>query len=419
MNKSFFGAAIGTLIEYYDYSIFALFLPLIAPLFFPANSAYQSLIKGYYVLLIALLARPLGGLLFGYLGDMLGRRKALLSSIYGIAIATFIMGLVPSHAIIGAWAAIIITIAKSVQLFCFGGEYNGAGIYVVEHADPKNAGFIGSLLTATTLAGSLLATSIGILATAHFAPAWSWRIVFIFGGCIGLFGIFYRKNLLESPHFQQADVKLHGLSRLFKKYPRELFAGFFIGGFATVPFTTVLFFINPVLTTKGYFSSHELMIAQTLLIIIAIITLITAGRMADKYSPKKVMQLGAIFLMLFSYPLLRLVDHGTLFVILFAEIIFIIINEILLGPSNAYLKSIFATQYRYRGSSLSFCLGMSLLGGLTPIIENYLYQWKHQFSTTSIWLIFVGLGTFLSLTWVRQSSASPPKIRNINPPYTI
>ena len=131
LKKSFIGAAIGTLIEYYDYILFITFIPILSPVFFTADSAYQSLVKGYVVLLIATIARPLGGLFFGYFGDTLGRRKALLGSMYGIAIATFVMGIVPGYATLGIWACVIIIIAKSVQLFCFGGEYNGAGIYVV------------------------------------------------------------------------------------------------------------------------------------------------------------------------------------------------------------------------------------------------------------------------------------------------
>src|SRR5690348_13385627 len=97
LTPSFLGAAMGTLIEYYDYGLFLIFLPLLSPVFFPAETPYQSLMKAYVILLVALLARPLGGIAFGYWGDLHGRKKALLASIYGIAIATFAIGIIPSY----------------------------------------------------------------------------------------------------------------------------------------------------------------------------------------------------------------------------------------------------------------------------------------------------------------------------------
>jgi MHS family proline/betaine transporter-like MFS transporter len=410
-KKSFFGAALGTMVEYYDYALFTIFMPIFSPLFFPAQSAYESLVKGYFVLLIAMIARPLGGLAFGYLGDAFGRRKALLTSMYGIALATTAIGLIPSSSTIGVWATVLIILAKALQIFCFGGEFNGAGIYVTEHAQNKREIWISSLLTATTLFGSLLASLVGVLATASFMPAASWRVAFVLGGLIGAFGILYRKNMVESPDFEEADLKRQSLKVMLKTYPQELIAGIFMGGFATVPATTVLTFINPVLMTQGYFTNHELMLVQTFLIFCAVLALLGVGQVADRSHPAKIMAFAAWSLVLLSYPLLLAVDSKNFLVLLSALTTLIVINEIFLSPSHAYFKSIFPMQYRYRASSLSFCLGMSLLGGLTPIIENYLYKLTGQFSAVSIWLMIVGLGTLWSLSQVKkkQAAAAPPQ----------
>lgn len=412
-KRSFLGAALGTLIEYYDYSVLTIFLPLISPLFFPAATAYDSLVKGFYAMLIAMVARPLGGLFFGYIGDTRGRRFALLSSMYGIALATIFMGLTPSHQAIGIWAAIILTVTKAIQVFCFGGEYNGAGIYVVEHAQNKNEALVGSFLTATMLIGSLIATAIGFVTTLDGMPDYAWRAAFIFGGLIGVVGIIFRKNLAESPHFQGADPKTHGLKTLFRQYPSQLLAGIFIGGFSTVPFTTVIAFLNPVLMTKGYLSSQTLMLVQASLIVVAICTLVIAGKIADKKSPHSVMKFGALLLIGLSLPLLWVIDTGIFACIIAAEMLLIIINEILLGPSNACLKNLFPMHFRYRAASLSFTLGLSIFGGLTPVVENYLYKAAGCFSSIAIWLVFVGLGAYLSLRLaIRQSSESETAVRS-------
>jgi MFS transporter, MHS family, proline/betaine transporter len=399
-KKAFLGAAFGTMIEYYDYALISIFLPILSPLFFPADSIYQSLVKGYYALMLTMLMRPIGGLLFGRLGDTLGRRQALLTSMYGIAFATLAIGVMPDCASWGMWATVLFMIAKSVQMCCFGGEYNGAGIYVVEHAKNHNEGLAGGLLAAMMLFGSLIASLLGILFTMEFMPAWSWRISFILGSVIGIFGIIYRKDLVESPVFKPANLKLQGFKSMLRKHLAELNAGFFIGGFATLPFTTVLTFINPVLHAKNHITSHELMISQTGLIVIAVVVLALSGKLADKYSSKTLMQCGCVLLIISAWPLLFLIDQGRW--IFMAMAMFIIANEMLLASSNAYLKNLFPVEYRYRGASFSFCMGLSLIGGLTPIMENELYRLTGHFQIISIWLILISLGTLLSLNLVHR-----------------
>lgn len=407
-KKAFFGAAIGTLVEYYDYALFSTFLPIVSPIFFPGASAYQSLTKSYFIFLIAMLARPFGGAFFGYLGDVIGRPKALLASMYGIALSSIAIGITPSYQTIGIAALVIVMVAKSLQVACFGGEYNGAGIYVVEHAKNKKEALSGSLLTAVMLSGGFFASLIGILLTYPWMPAWSWRIAFLFGGLIGVFGILYRKHLARSPHFVAADSKQHTLKALVKQFPHELLAGIFIGALATAPFTTALTLIMPILTAKGFITNHQFMFAQSIITLFAILTLIPVGIVADKKSPIAVMRFSCLLLVVLSYPLLSIVDKGNLVSIILAMISIIMIQEMFLGPSNAYLKSLFPMQFRYRGSSISFCIGMSFFGGLTPLVENYLYNISGKFSITAIWLVFLGIGALVCFERVRRKQAISP-----------
>ncbi len=401
-RSSFIGAALGTLIEYYDYALISIFLPIIAPLFFPGENVYQSLSKCYFVLMIAFFSRPLGGLFFGIIGDKLGRKKALMLAIYGIAIATFALGLIPTYQHIGWFAIFLLMFCKIIQVFCFGGEYNGAGIYIVEHAGIKMQSTFSGLLTAMTLSGGLLASIIGIILTLKIMPHWSWRVAFFLGGLLGFWTITYRRKMLESPHFIPADPKIHTFKKMCNLYRKELTAGIFIGGLATVPYTTVLTFINPVLTAKGLMTTHQLMLLQTFMITISIITTILAGLLADKFNASRMMKLGCLLLVFLSYPALLGLDINQFYWIIIGEIVILTANEIQLAPAHAYLKSIFAMQFRYRASSISFCLGMSVFGGLTPVVENWLYQLTHHFSIIFIWPSVVALGTYISMVLVSQ-----------------
>ena len=397
--QSFLGAAMGTMVEYYDYALFSIFMPIFAPIFFPAQSAYDSLVKGYVVIGLSMVVRPFGGLFFGYLGDRFGRRRALLSSMYGIAFATACIGFIPSCANIGIYATLLLVLAKALQIFCFGGEFNGAGIYVVEHAQNNREGLVASLLSASTLCGYLLASVVGVVATYSFMPQWSWRLAFMIGGFIGFLGILYRKHMMESPQFIEAKPEQHSFLQMLKTYPRELLAGIFIGGFSTVPITTVLTFINPVLLTKAYFTNHELMWVQSYLAISAVLTLLGVGLIADRTSPRFLLYSGCLALVLFAYPLLYAIDSGSYFLLIMAMTLLVMLNEVFLAPVHVYFKDLFQMQYRYRGSSLSFCFGLSLFGGLTPLVESYLYQRSHHFSALTPWLIFTGLGTAAAIRW--------------------
>lgn len=400
-KKSFIGASIGTLLEYYDVGLWPIFVTFFAPAYF-GGDAYSALMKSYVILLATGLARPIGGLVFGHYGDRWGRSRVLIFSLYAIAISTFVLGIIPDCKTIGIFAIILATLARVVQLFAFGGEYNGAGIYVVEQ-QTQRAGLIGSLLTASCLFGLLLASLVGFICSLSFMPTRSWRLGFMFGGVIGLVGIMYRKNIVESAHFRPANPINHSLKNMFKRYPLQLIAGVFIGGFSCAAFTTAIMFINPVLMAKGLMTREQLMVIQVFLTLTAIITLVVAGQQSDKKTPFKLIQFGSLALIFLSYPLLFWLDSGKFLGLILAQMILIIINEIVLGASNAYFKTLFIMQYRYRATSLSFCTGMALFGSLTPFVENYFYRLTGHFVASSIWLIFVGLGTAISVYLAENS----------------
>ena len=392
--KSFLGAAIGAMLEYYDMILFIIFLPIIAPVFFGAGQA--GITKGYWIFFITALARPLGALCFGYIGDFLGRPKALLSSMYGIALATFIIGITPSYQHIGAWALVIVIAAKAVQTFCFGGEFNGAGIYVVEHAKPGKENSTGGYLSALAISGSLFASLFGIVITLGFMPVWSWRIAFIIGGIAGLLGIQFRKKMLESPHFVPADEKRQTIWQLLKQYPMELLAGFFVSGMGTVAYTTAVVFLNPLLLAKGLITTNELMMLQTSLIVFSIVTLLVVAPVADRFGAQTVMKFASC-LFLASLPWLKLISADNALQIISLGFWLILLTELFFTPVNAFFKNLFPMQFRYRGASFSSCLGMSILGGMTPMVENYFYHRTGQLYSGLLWIVLVAGLTLISL----------------------
>lgn len=391
-KPSFFGASFGTLIEYYDLSIFTLFLPIFAPTIFHSSTDYQALVKGYIILFAAFIARPLGGLFFGFLGDKFSRKKALLLTIYGIAIATFLIGLIPSAQQVGILAAIILFLCKLGQFFCFGGEYSGAGIYVAEHGDKNSAGFWSSLLTATTLVGALLASLIAIILTLPNMPAYSWRFAFIIGGILGFLSALYRKKMHEPPGFKPANLQKINFSFLLKHFPLQLITFTFLGGMITIPFTTVLAFINPVLLTQHVFSKQSLMWHQAIVSFYCMVLLVLTGFVSRKIKLEILIVSALAGLVVLSYPLLTLTHNvkSSIFILL-AEMGILFFNEMILGPLNAFGKTLFPTHCRYRGVAFSFSLGIALFGSITPLLESYLYSLTHNLASCAYWISSVAL----------------------------
>lgn len=254
-----------------------------------------------------------------------------------------------------------------------------------------------SLLTAITLFGSLGAAGVGVLLTMPGMPPWSWRMAFIFGGIIAVLGLLYRKKMMEPPNVKKAEKRLHDLKVLFKKYSLEIVTGIFCGGLATVPFTIILTFINPVLVSQHLITVHELMKLQTLLILIAIILLLFLGRIADRTQPEKFMMLGCLMLTLLPVPMLMPLEHHHFGWLLIGEIILVVGNEVFLCPLHAFFTQAFDSQFRYRGSAFSFNVGMSLIGGLTPFGAHFIYQLSGSLSMTGFWTSGVALITFVLL----------------------
>lgn len=396
-KHSLIGASLGTMIEYYDYAIFALFVAVIMPVITGQHHAAAALTSGFVVMLISQLLRPIGGLAFGYFGDRFGRKHTLIFAIVGISISTLLIGFLPGYAHIGSLAIALLILLKSIQIFCFGGEYNGAGVYVVEHAKPEHAYFWGSVLTAMTVLGALAASIIGYFLTLPSMPHNSWRMAFILGGVFGLLGIWYRRKMVESPVFLKDKSEPKSLVVILRTSWKAMLVAMAIGAFSTVPFTTIVVFINPFVAVHGLLTAHHMMLLQFVIIAFSMTALVLSGYLADRLGAKKVMLTGVSIVLFCALPSLLGLTHHNLIWIIIGELVLLLGNEMVLGPSNAYLTQKFSVHARYRGISLGFASGMALAGGLTPLIENELYHLAGNYHWLFIWPSAIALLAFVAI----------------------
>lgn len=367
--KVLFAAMAGNALEFYDFTLYGFFVAILAPLYFPSSDPTVSLISGFGVFALGFLMRPLGAILFGHIGDRYGRKRALSLSIFGIALPTAAIGLLPTYDQIGLFAPLCLTLLRLLQGLCAGGEYNGAGLFVVEHGREGSKGYLGSLLTSSGSLGALLACIVGSIFVHSDLPSWCWRIPFLLGLVIGFIGYYLRNQVGEtlSKEDLQRD-KAVPIAEVLKRYPLSLLICIFIGAIATVPYYVVLTFMNSSLMTLKVITPSEMMLMNAFMLGVCIVTLPLMGWLSDKIGQKRLMFLSASMLLLCAYPFFIIYSTHNLPLIAFSQILMLSFNEAFVGPSNAYMSELFPPRVRYTGIAFGYCLGLALFGGTAPYV---------------------------------------------------
>lgn len=222
---------IGNLFEFYDFALFGYFAPIIGKLFFPSNNKTVELISAFGVFAAGFLVRPIGGMIFGHIGDRFGRKKALIFTILLMAIPTAMIGFLPTYESIGVLAPILLVSLRMLQGISMGGNYGGSITFTTEHSDPRHRGLIGSFAVTSCLVGILLGSGTAALFATIFDETalcvWGWRIPFVLGVVICIVGFYMRRNIPESPKYVTAE-KAHELTSIplfevFKSHKSILF----------------------------------------------------------------------------------------------------------------------------------------------------------------------------------------------------
>ncbi|MDG1436591.1 MAG: MFS transporter, partial [Rickettsiaceae bacterium] len=204
MNKRrsiFLSAISGNILEYYDFTVYAVFSIAIGKAFFPSHSEIAQLLLSLAVFASGFIMRPVGGIVFGYIADRHGRRISLITSMLGMTITTFTMGLVPTYAEIGYFAPMVLVVMRLIQGLCISGEGAGAAIFILESYQNLRPGFTAGVVHASNLAGTLLATLVGILFATFHNVEFAWRLAFMLGGIMGIIGFYFRLRVAETPIF--------------------------------------------------------------------------------------------------------------------------------------------------------------------------------------------------------------------------
>jgi MFS family permease len=370
----------GSVIEYYDFILYATAAALIFDkVFFGNLGPGMALFASFGTLAVGYLARPLGGIVFGHFGDILGRKKMLVLSMLMMGGATVAIGLLPTPATIGIAAPLILICLRFIQGISVGGEWGGATLMALEHAPKSRRGFAAAFANAGGPAGGLLATFVvsGVsAATGDAFLEWGWRIPFLFSAVLIFIGMVIRLKVAETPVFQQLEAaaaqkrerQRSPLSRVLREHPKTVVVTLVASlGFYTCQGILTSWGVS-VAVAEGVDRSAVLNI-KGLAAVFTILFCFYSARLSDRIGRRTVLTVGGIAGVLWAYPALLLLHSGSAWG--FATAVIVgngIIQGILAGPIGAYISEQFPAAVRYTGASLSYQGASTLGAGFTPMI---------------------------------------------------
>jgi MFS transporter, MHS family, proline/betaine transporter len=416
MKKVIAASMIGNALEWYDYALYGQMAVLLGVLFFPSHDPFLSSLASFAVFAVGFLARPFGGVVFGWIGDRYGRRKSLTLSVLVMAACTAAIGCMPTYETIGIAAPILLVLIRIAQGLSVGGEFSGTIIYLVEHAPPHRRGRIGgnamTSLVIGFLAGSLTVSGLSSWLGEEAFHAWGWRIPFLSGIVIGGVGYFIRTHCGESPVYAEAREA----GALSEKPVREVFSTHriamlrAIGAYAltTAPFYIVgIYFIafNRDVLGLGFAESMKI---NTMALLSMLCAVPVSAYFSDKIGRKRALLAVAILLAVALIPLFSLLEKGAPFAtIAFAQAALAGIIGLAIGIKPALLAELFTTRIRFTGMAISYNLSTALFGGTAPIVAMWLMNVFHTPVAIAGYLILMCAVAMLSMWGYRDRTHEP------------
>ena len=377
------------MLEWSDFTVYALFAGYIAANFYPGDEANTGRIKTFLFFGLGFVVRPLGAVLIGNFGDRAGRKAALTLTILLMAAGTGIIAFSPTYAAIGLGAPLLLLLGRVLQGFSAGGEVGGATAYLLESADPKQRGRVASWLEASmgmsNILGALAAFAVTALLSASDVQAWGWRIPFILGLAIAPVGLYLRRTLNETEAFQaEAERRARDLSlrkapllEIFRNHGRSLCVGFCVAVLWAVAVYVLMIFMPTYVQHSDTFnfSAQQAFGASLIGNIPFVVGCVWFGSMSDRIGRRRSLFMSATLLFVLVLPLfLWLKADPTLSTLIVVQSIVCILVASFVGVAPAALSEIFPTGVRSTGMSLVYNGAFTLFGGFAPMILTWLTQ---------------------------------------------
>lgn len=413
--QSLSAGTVGNILEWYDFGLYGYLAPVIASLFFPSSNAVASLLGAYGGFAIGFMMRPIGGAVLGHLGDRVGRPAVLIASVVLMGCATTAVGLLPTYRQIGIWAPFLLLVVRMFQGFSVGGEFTGSVSYLVETAPSRRRGLAGSFANVGSTIGYLLAAGLAALTVTLAGHShlygWAWRVPFLAGGLLAVLAYLVRSRLTEAGYEPEtaasADAEMP-LRRAFRLDPRAMvLAVIFTWGYGVADYLTLVFL--PTFASKfGTLSSSAALTINTVAEGVAVVSVVLAGWMSDRFVRRRRMLIIAFGLILVTaVTFFRLSQTGGVADFWLAQVLFGLMLGMIMGTAPAMLAELFRSEYRLSGYSLTFNIGLGIGGGTAPLIATGLIGLTGRELSSAVYLM-LGAAMSIGALWLMQDRSREP-----------
>lgn len=411
-RKLIFASGVANTFEWYDYALFGHFAPIIGAKFFPGASPSASLLHAFLAFAIGYLMRPIGGIFFGILGDKLGRKTALSAAIFCMSIPTALIGILPTYDSIGITATVLMILVRMMQGLSMGGALTGSISFVIEHTNRAHRGFTGSIPMSSICIGILFGSGISqliqsVLSAEQFDD-WGWRIPFLLGILILFAGNYIRKYTSETPSFQgiKEDGKIlkSPLKKVVYNHWFDILVSIFINSTGSVIFYLQAIYLMSFLRVNRDFIETDISnLANYCYLIMALITL-GAGYLSDKIGRKQIFVINLLLIIILTPFLMQIFETGSFYFVIIAQIVLSILAASYIGPEPALQAELYPVNVRNTALSLSYNMAVSIFGGTTPLVLEYLVQKTGTITSATYYVIGCAILSLIALYFYKDRS---------------
>lgn len=401
----------GNVMEWYDFAVYGYFAPIIGQQFFPSDDPATSLIAAFGVFAAGFLMRPLGGLVFGHIGDRLGRKAALTLSVLAMAIPTCLIGLLPGYAPLGMTAAVLLVVMRMIQGLSVGGEYTTSVVFLVESAPPGGRGLAGSWSTVGAAAGTLLGSAVAALVSFVLpetsVQAWGWRVPFLLGLAVGLAGLYIREHIPEPlSDAKKGPIEKFPVLDAFRTEWRSMLHISALNIFNAVGFYTAFVFVVTYLEKVVHLSESVALDINTLNMIVLLVVLPLSGALSDRVGRRPVLLFCSAAGVVLAWPLFWLMAHEVAALAFLGQFGFAVIIGGFCGTLPVTMVEAFPARVRCSAVSVGYNICLGLVGGTSPLVATWLIDRTHDDLSPAFYVMAAAMVSLLMvLRLPRETSA--------------